>query len=323
MKNFAYANPESAAEASGMLKEPGAVAMGGGTDLLGVLKDGLLPEYPQKVVSLKNIPGMKTLEEKEDGLHIGAGVTLREIADSQVVQSHWPALQTAAKSVATPNLRNTATLGGNLCQDIRCWYYRYPDILGGRINCARKSGHLCSAMMGENRYHSIFGAAKVCQTPCTEKCPAHTDISAYMEMVRAGEYEDAARVILEVNPMPAITSRVCAHFCMEGCNRNAYDESLNVGSIERFLGDYILEHADRFLTAPEKENGKRVSIVGSGPAGLTAACYLRQSGYQVTIYEKQKEAGGCLSYAIPAYRLPKEVVRRFVKVLEDMGVRFV
>ena len=302
--------------------EPDTVAMGGGTDLLGVLKDGLLPEYPRQVVNLKGIPGLNRIEEREDGLHIGAAATLRDVADSPVVGSRWPALQTAAKSVATPNLRNTATVAGNICQDIRCWYYRYPDILGGKINCARKSGHLCSAMMGENRYHSIFGAAKVCETPCTGKCPAHTDISAYMEMVRAGEYEKAARVLLEVNPMPAITSRVCAHFCMEGCNRNTYDESLNVGSIERFLGDYILEHADQFLTKPERENGKHISIVGSGPAGLTAACYLRQSGYRVTVYEKQKEAGGCLSYAIPAYRLPKEIVRRFVGALEHMGVAF-
>ena len=322
MKNFTYKNPASVEEAVSFLMEPGTVAMGGGTDLLGVLKDGLLPEYPGQVVNLKNIPGLNRIEEQEDGLHIGAAATLRDVADSPVVGSRWPALQTAAKSVATPNLRNTATVAGNICQDIRCWYYRYPDILGGKINCARNSGHLCSAMMGENRYHSIFGAAKVCETPCTGKCPAHTDISAYMEMVRAGEYESAARVLLEVNPMPAITSRVCAHFCMEGCNRNTYDESLNVGSIERFLGDYILEHADQFLTKPERENGKHISIVGSGPAGLTAACYLRQSGYRVTVYEKQKEAGGCLSYAIPAYRLPKEIVRRFVGALEHMGVAF-
>lgn len=322
MKNFTYKNPASVEEAVSFLMEPGTVAMGGGTDLLGVLKDGLLPEYPGQVVNLKNIPGLNRIEEQEDGLHIGAAATLRDVADSPVVGSRWPALQTAAKSVATPNLRNTATVAGNICQDIRCWYYRYPDILGGKINCARKSGHLCSAMMGENRYHSIFGAAKVCETPCMGKCPAHTDISAYMEMVRAGEYESAARVLLEVNPMPAITSRVCAHFCMEGCNRNTYDESLNVGSIERFLGDYILEHADQFLTKPERENGKHISIVGSGPAGLTAACYLRQSGYRVTVYEKQKEAGGCLSYAIPAYRLPKEIVRRFVGALEHMGVAF-
>ena len=322
MKNFTYINPSSVEDASELLKQSGTVAMGGGTDLIGVLKDGLLPEYPEQVVSLKKLPGLSQIEVKEDGLHIGAEATLRQVADSEAVKEHWGALSTAATSVATPNIRNTATVAGNLCQDIRCWYYRYPDILGGKIDCARKSGHLCSAMMGENRYHSIFGAAKVCETPCTGNCPAHTDISAYMEMVRAGRYEDAARVILEVNPMPAITSRVCAHFCMEGCNRNTYDESLNVGGIERYLGDMILEHSEDFMQGPKEENGKKISIVGSGPAGLTAAFSLRQSGVAVTVYEKQKEPGGCLSYAIPAYRLPKDIVRKFVSVLKNMGVTF-
>ncbi len=322
MKNFKYTTPDSLKEASGLLMEPGTMAMGGGTDLLGVIKDGLLPEDPKVVVNLKKLPELQNIEEKEDGLHIGAAVTLRQVAESEAVRGKWPALAEAARSVATPNLRNTATIGGNICQDIRCWYYRYPDVLGGKINCARKEGHLCSAMMGENRYHSIFGAAKVCETPCTGECPAHTDISAYMELLRQGKTEEAARIILEVNPMPAITSRVCAHFCMEGCNRNTYDESLNVGAVERYLGDFILENADTFMAAPEGGNGKMISIIGSGPAGLTAAYYLRQGGYGVTVYEKQKEAGGCLTYAIPPYRLPKDVVRGFVSRLEKMGVEF-
>lgn len=322
MKNFEYITPDTLEEASRLLKQPDTAAMGGGTDLLGVIKDALLPQLPKKVVNLKKLEELNGLSEQEDGLHIGAAVTLSEIAENETVKAKWGALADAARSVATPNLRNTATIGGNLCQDIRCWYYRYPDILGGKINCARKEGHLCSAMMGENRYHSIFGAAKVCQTPCTGKCPAHTDISAYMELLRAGRIEDAARVILEVNPMPALTSRVCAHFCMEGCNRNTYDESLNVGAVERYLGDYILEHREVFMKAPEKENGKRVSIIGSGPAGLAAAYYLRQSGYWVSIFEKQKEPGGCLTYAIPPYRLPKDVVQSFINALRAMGVEF-
>lgn len=322
MKNFGYITPKTLEEASGLLKNPRTAAMGGGTDLLGVIKDGLLPSPPETVVNLKKLPELSGLEEREDGLHVGACVTLSELSENETVKAKWPALADAARSVATPNLRNTATLGGNLCQDIRCWYYRYPEILGGRINCARKEGHLCSAMMGENRYHSIFGAAKVCETPCTGRCPAHTDISAYMELLRAGKVEEAARVILEVNPMPAITSRVCAHFCMEGCNRSTYDESLNVGAVERYLGDYILEHKDVFMQAPDRENGMKISIIGSGPAGLTAAYYLRQSGCSVTIYEKQPEAGGCLTYAIPPYRLPKEVVKDFIGALEAMGVRF-
>ena len=103
MKNFTYKNPSSVEEAVGFLMEPDTVAMGGGTDLLGVLKDGLLPEYPRQVVNLKGIPGLNRIEEREDGLHIGAAATLRDVADSPVVGSRWPALQTAAKSVATPN----------------------------------------------------------------------------------------------------------------------------------------------------------------------------------------------------------------------------
>lgn len=322
MRHFEHLSAATLDEAVSALNGGKAVLEAGGTDLLGVLKDELLPRYPEQVVSIKRVEGLDGIEVKDDGLHIGAMARLADIAASDTVRDGWGALADAAYSVASPNIRNLATIGGNICQDVRCWYYRYPNELGGRIDCARKEGNLCSAMMGENRYHSIFGAAKVCETACTHNCPAHTDIPAYMECLRAGDTDAAARIILEVNPMPAITSRVCAHFCMEGCNRNLFDESLNVGDVERFLGDYILEHADEYMRAPERENGHRIGIVGSGPAGLTAAYYLRQAGYAVTIYERMQEAGGCLAYAIPPYRLPKEVVRSFVAALEGMGIEF-
>ena len=321
MKPFAYIAPETLEEASALLKEEGSVLSAGGTDLVGVLKEKLLPAYPDRVISLKNVKGLDSIREETDGLHLGAAATLADISASGIVRESWGALADAAYSVARPNIRSSATVGGNICQDIRCWYYRYPNSLGGSVNCARKEGHLCSAMMGENRYHSIFGAAKVCVTPCTDNCPAHTDISAYMALMRAGKTDEAARVIMEVNPMPAVTSRVCAHFCMENCNRNKYDETLNVGSVERFLGDHILEHSKDFMQGPARENGKHVSIAGSGPAGLTAAYYLRQAGYCVDVYERQPEAGGCLTYAIPPYRLPKDIVRKFVSALKEMGVR--
>lgn len=323
MKRFKYTAPSTLDEVSHVLKTENAVLSAGGTDLVGVLKADLLPSYPEKVVSLKNIEDLNDITEENDGLHIGAAATLTQIAESPIVRKKWQALADAAYSVASPNVRTSATIGGNICQDIRCWYYRYPHSIGGRIDCARKEGYLCSAMMGENRYHSIFGAAKVSDTPCTMKCPAGTDISAYMEFMRAGDLDKAARIVMEVNPMPAITSRVCAHFCMEGCNRNLYDESLNIGAVERYLGDYVLENHQKYMQAPAVENGKSVAIVGSGPAGLTAAYYLRQSGYSVTLYERYKEAGGCLTYAIPAYRLPNELVRKFVSALEDMGIKFV
>lgn len=323
MKQFQYEKPLTVAQASDLLMRGQAVACAGGTDLLDVLRNRLLPEYPQKVVSLKGIEGLDYIKEENGSIHIGAMTTLNAIADSELVKEKAPMLSQAAKSAATPNLRNTATLGGNLCQDVRCWYYRYPHVLGGRVNCARKEGRLCSAMMGENRYHSIFGSAKVCMTPCSVGCPAHTDIPAYMEKLRAGDVDGAARIILKANPMPAITSRVCAHFCQEQCNREQYDERVNVGAAERYVGDYILEHHERFMKSPSMENGHSAAIVGSGPAGLAAAYYLRERGYKVTVYERMKEAGGCLAYAIPAYRLPKDIVRRFVSILEGMGIRFV
>lgn len=320
MRKFKYEMPETIQQAQRLGEEPRTAYVGGGTDILGVMKEDILPTPPQTLINLKKIPGMDEIEKKSDGLHIGALATLDEISESDVVKEGWAALADAAYSVATPNLRSTATVGGNICQDIRCWYYRYPDVLGGKIDCARKEGFLCSAMMGENRYHSIFGAAKVTPSACTNECPGSTDIPAYMEKMRKGDIDGAARIILEVNPMPAITSRVCAHFCMEKCVRENYDEALNVGSVERHVGDYILEHASEFMVAPKSENGKSVSIVGSGPAGLAAAYYLRQAGYAVTLYEKQKEAGGCLSYAIPPYRLPKEIVQSFLTALTNMGV---
>ncbi len=320
MRKFTYEMPETMQQAQRLGEEPRTAYVGGGTDILGALKEDILPTPPTTLINLKGVPGMKGIEKKADGLHIGALTTLTDIAESPEVAQGWAALADAAYSVATPNLRTTATVGGNICQDIRCWYYRYPDVLGGKINCARKEGFLCSAMMGENRYHSIFGAAKVTPSACTNECPGSTDIPAYMAKMRAGDIDGAARIILEVNPMPAITSRVCAHFCMEKCVREEYDEALNVGSVERHVGDYILEHASEYMVAPKSENGKSVSIVGSGPAGLAAAYYLRQAGYAVTLYEKQKEAGGCLSYAIPPYRLPKEIVQKFLNSLTDMGI---
>ncbi|MDL2317798.1 FAD-dependent oxidoreductase [Eubacteriales bacterium OttesenSCG-928-A19] len=321
MRTADYIRATSIAEAADALKNENALLSAGGTDLIGVIKDKLLPTQPDTVVSIKAIPALDTIREEADGIHIGAAATLRAISDSALLRAKAPALCEAAYSVATPNIRNTATIGGNICQDIRCWYYRYPNNLGGRIDCARKEGNLCYAMMGENRYHSIFGAAKVCETACTGECPAKTDISAYMELVRAGKMDEAAQILLEVNPMPAITSRVCAHFCMEGCSRNRYDEALNIGSVERYLGDMILDNPEKYMHGATKENGKSVAIIGSGPAGLTTAYYLRQAGYAVTMYEKQPEAGGCLMYAIPAFRLPKDIVRKFVSLLTGYGIK--
>jgi NADPH-dependent glutamate synthase beta subunit-like oxidoreductase len=322
MKRFNHESAQSFEDASALLQSRGAVAIAGGTDLLGVLKDDLLPDYPETVVDLKTVEGSKGVEYKDGQLLISALTTLKEVASSDAVRRHCPILAEAAKNVATPSIRNMGTVGGNLCQDVRCWFYRYPHEAGGRLVCSRKGGDTCYALQGDNRYHSVFGGMKANITPCARECPAGTDIPAYTEQIRKGNLPEAARIIMRYNPLPMITSRVCAHTCQEKCNRVITDESVAISSLERHVGDYILEHAGEFYIKPDSESGRKTAVVGGGCAGLAAAYYLRMSGNQVTVYDSKEEAGGMLMYAIPAYRLPKETVRKFIRALSDMGIEF-
>jgi len=107
-----------------------------------------------------------------------------------------------------------------------------------------------------------------------------------MKRVKVGNIEEAAEALLDVNPIPFVTGRVCPYRCEEQCSRNILDEPLAIRTIERFLGDYILENADKMMKPPETSVGKKVAIIGAGPAGLTAAYYLRKLGYEVTILER-------------------------------------
>ncbi len=326
MKHFTYQAPDSYEGAEKILQDakPGqAAVMAGGTDLLGVLKGELLPKYPETVVALRDIPGTEYIKEEEGMVKIGAMTKLAAIEKEEKLKGSLKAVAVAANSVASPLIRNRATIGGNICQDVRCWFYRFPDQAGGTLNCMRKGGEECYAIRGDNRYHSIFGGMKAGTTPCAAECPAHTDIPAYMERYRAGDMEGAAKILMQANPLPMMTSRVCAHTCQTKCNRCSTDEPVAIHSVERVVGDYILAHADRFYPAPQKETGKKIALVGAGPAGLTAAYYLRAAGHSVTVYEALEEAGGCLMYAIPNFRLPKSYVRDLIKALEGMGIRFV
>lgn len=326
MKHFKYQAPTSFDEAGKILngfEEGQAAVMAGGTDLLGVLKGELLPEYPQTIVALRDIPDTSYIKEEDGMVKIGAMTKLAEIEKSSMLKGHMDAVAQAAYSVASPLIRNRATIGGNLCQDVRCWFYRFPDQAGGILDCMRKGGSECFAIRGDNRYHSVFGGMKVGITPCSAECPANTDIPGYMAKYRAGDIEGAARILMQANPLPMMTSRVCAHTCQTKCNRCSTDESVAIHSVERVVGDYILEHLDTFYKAPAKETGKKIALIGAGPAGLTAAYYLRNAGHEVVVYEALEEAGGCLMYAIPNFRLPKTYVRTIIKALEGMGVRFV
>ena len=294
----------------------------GGTDLLGSLRDNCVAEYPEVLINIKTIPNLDFIKASARGIRIGALTRLADIVKSPEIRESFPLLADATHSVASPNIRNVATLGGNLAQDVRCWYYRYPEHVGGPIHCLRKGGRICNALVGDGRYHSIFGAAPADERRCASHCPAHVDIPGYLRYVREDNIPAAARILLEHNPFPAITGRVCPAFCEEVCNRAAYDDPVAVHSVERGVGDYVLDHAEEFFAPPKSDSGKRIAVIGSGPAGLAAAFCLRRSGHRVTVYEKLPEAGGMLLYSIPPFRLPGEVVKKQIRALQNMGIEF-
>jgi NADPH-dependent glutamate synthase beta subunit-like oxidoreductase/CO/xanthine dehydrogenase FAD-binding subunit len=322
MKRFKHINACSVKEATSILKDYGKKArvIAGGTDLLGEMKDAILPEYPEVIVNIKTISGLDYIREEGKTLRLGALTRLEDIAKDRMVKDKYSILAEAARRTASPHIREMATIGGNICQSNRCWYYWVPD---NRFHCLRKgNGRVCYALVGDNRYHSIFGGTRVNGTSCATDCPANVDIPSYLSRIRDGALPEAARILLNFNPLPAITGRVCPHFCEQDCNRGEFDEAISIRAIERFMGDYILENATEIIKAPETDIGKSVAIVGSGPAGISAAYYLRTSGYRVTVFDRMEEPGGLLTYGIPPYRLPKEVVRRQVKALKGMGIQF-
>ncbi|MDR0819529.1 MAG: FAD binding domain-containing protein [Oscillospiraceae bacterium] len=319
LRTFNHKNAKSVNEAAGVLEAGKASLIAGGTDLLGTLKDDILPDYPETVVNLKTVDGLEYIKEEGGVLKIGALTKLSDIAENAVIQRKYTALAQSAKAVATPHVRDMGTIGGNLAQLPRCWYFRKAD---NRFPCLRKGGTECFAATGENRYHSIMGGIRTHTSECKANCPAGTDIPTYLAFLRAGNWDAAAEIIMQVNPMPAITARVCAHFCQQNCNRCRKDEGVQSGTTERVVGDYIFANADKFYKAPKTETGKSIAIIGSGPAGLSAAYYLRKAGNKVTVYDTKPEAGGMLRYAIPAYRLPKDIVGKFISILEKIGIEF-
>ncbi|MDR2197824.1 MAG: FAD-dependent oxidoreductase [Coriobacteriales bacterium] len=324
MKYFEYSRAATFDAASEILKtDEKATVLAGGTDLLSVIKNEILEEPPSQVIDLKRIPETDYITLQDGTLRIGANARLADIAASPEVTRELPALAQAAWSVATPLIRNLGTIGGNICQDVRCWFYRYPHEAGGRIVCRRKGGENCYAILGDNRYHSVFGGMRCGSNPCTVDCPAATNIPDYMEQLRLGNPRGAAQILFNVNPIPAVTSRVCAHRCQEGCNKNESGEPVAIRNVERFVGDFALNSGELFYAAPTEQSGKSVAVVGSGPAGLSAAYYLRASGHEVTVYDSKPEPGGMLMYAIPDYRMPKDIVRKIVAAYEGMGITFV
>ena len=178
MEKFAYVNATNAEQASSLLSGEWGETMviAGGTDLLGELKEYI--ETPAKVVNLKTIPGLDEIKADASGLTIGALTTLGEIAAHPTVQKHYTALAEASASVASPQIRNVGTLGGNLCQRPRCWYYRNPEVI-----CLKKGGDMCYAVDGLNKYHAIFGSGPVYIVHPSDTAPALIALGATVKLI--------------------------------------------------------------------------------------------------------------------------------------------
>ena len=159
-----------------------------------------------------------------------------------------------------------------------------------------------------------------CKGPCHLGCPAHTDVQAYVKMIALGNDKEAVRIIKDKIPLPASVGRVCPHPCESDCRRQFVEQPLSIAYLKAFAADNDMKSADPFKPEVAAATGKKVAIVGGGPAGLTAAYQLAVKGHAVTVLDMMPEMGGMLRYGIPEYRLPKAVLAAEVKQIADLGV---
>jgi len=155
--------------------------------------------------------------------------------------------------------------------------------------------------------------------PCNDACPAGENIQGWLYQAESGDYEAAWHALVQENPFPAIMGRICFHPCETACNRAKVDEAVGINAVERFLGDYGLAHGLK-LPQAGPPTGRRVLVVGAGPAGLSATYHLRRMGHEVRLVDSAAQLGGMMRYGIPAYRLPRDVLDAEIARVIAMGV---
>jgi heterodisulfide reductase subunit A-like polyferredoxin len=155
-------------------------------------------------------------------------------------------------------------------------------------------------------------------SPCTATCPLHCNAHGYVALISQGKFKEALERVREKLPFPGILAYACAHPCERECKRIEKDRPISICHLKRFLVDHVEEPEFKFT--PPEEKGKKIAIVGGGPSGLTAAYDLRKMGYSVTLFESKNELGGLLICGFPSYRLPRQVVKKDLSVIEKMGI---
>ncbi|MBP3825978.1 MAG: FAD-dependent oxidoreductase [Butyrivibrio sp.] len=164
--------------------------------------------------------------------------------------------------------------------------------------------------------------------PCKTACPVHLSVQGYIKMAAEGRYEDALKLIKQDNPFPMVCGAVCNRRCEDACTRGTIDQPLAIDEIKKFIASLDLKADKRYVPLCEKHDGGmwgdeyKVAVIGGGPAGLSAAYYLRLNGYPVTVFEKEKRAGGMLMNGIPSYRLEKDIIEAEIDVIKEMGAEF-
>ena len=163
--------------------------------------------------------------------------------------------------------------------------------------------------------------------PCKTACPAHVAVQGYLKLAAQGRFTEALALIKRENPLPAVCGRICNRRCEDACTRGRVDEAIAIDEVKKFIAQLDLDAEARYIppqVRPKVEGDfeEKIAIIGAGPAGLTCAFYLAEKGYKPVVFEKSERPGGMLTYGIPAYKLPKDVVQAEVDVIEAMGAEF-
>ena len=161
-----------------------------------------------------------------------------------------------------------------------------------------------------------------CVAPCQLNCPARTDCQGYVGLIANGEFDAALKLIKNKISLPASIGRVCPHPCESACRRKNVEEPINIAQLKAFAADVDL-NSNKYIPEKKAATGKRIAVIGGGPAGLTAAYQLAIKGHDVTIYDMMEKMGGMLRYGIPQYRLPKEVLDSEIEIIEKLGVKMI
>ncbi len=235
---------------------------------------------------------------------------------------------------------NVATQNGikipNLCYDGRVELYGACGLCTVEVEGIPKLLRACSTkvsdgMVVHTQTERVKASRKValelllsdhtgdCVAPCSKACPAGTDCQGYVGLIANGEYTEAVKLIKEKLPLPASIGRICPHPCEKQCRRQYVDEPISIAFLKSFVADMDL-NGETYIPEIEPDTNKKVAVIGGGPAGLTAAYFLRKKGHSVTVFEQMPQMGGMLRYGIPEYRLPKAVLDKEIKLIEDMGV---